>query len=133
MPDASAHAEEAAMKMVLVVVVWAGTVAAAFLLVSGEGLPFATVDETQWLLILVIGLTTGSGAIFLYYFGLSRVRASVSAICELCLPLSAIVFDYLVNGSTLSAWQWVGAAALVLAIFQISVAPVAAPSPDSSA
>lgn len=97
--------------------------AAVYLTLGGEGLPFASVTRVQWQLILVIGLTTGSGAIFLYYYGLSRVRASVSAICELCLPLSAIIFDYLVNGSTLGPWQWVGAAALVLAIFKISVQP----------
>jgi len=94
-----------------------------YLLVGGQGLPFDTVTPTNWLLILVIGLTTGSGAIFLYYFGLSRVKASVSAICELCLPLSAIVFDYLVNGSVLGPWQWAGASALILAIFKVSVPP----------
>lgn len=94
-----------------------------YLLVGGEGLPFNTVTPTNWLLVLVIGLTTGSGAIFLFYFGLSRVKASVSAICELCLPLSAIVFDYLFNGSILGPWQWAGAAVLVLAIFKVSVVP----------
>ena len=101
-----------------------------YLLLGGEGLPFATVTPTNWLLILVIGLTTGSGAIFLYYFGLSRVKASVSAICELCLPLSAIVFDYLVNGSVLGPWQWVGAATLILAIFKVSVRPRAPRTPE---
>jgi drug/metabolite transporter (DMT)-like permease len=97
--------------------------ALAYLLIGGQGLRFDTVSTTDWLLILIIGLTTGSGAIFLYYFGLSRVKASVSAICELCLPLSAIVFDYLINGSVLGSWQWVGAAILVLAIFKVSLAP----------
>ncbi len=102
--------------------------ALVFLLISGEGLPFASVTPANWLLILVIGLTTGSGAIFLYYYGLSRVRASVSAICELCLPLSAIVFDFLVNGSVLGPWQWAGAAVLVLAIFMVSVGPAKTPA-----
>jgi len=104
-----------------------------YLLVGGEGLPFDTVSPTNWLLILVIGLTTGSGAIFLFYFGLSRVKASVSAICELCLPLSAIVFDYLVNGSILGPWQWAGAAALILAIFKVSVTPHGQQTSESSA
>lgn len=93
------------------------------LLISGIGLPLGEVTPTDWLLILMIGLTTGSGAIFLYYFGLSRVRAIVSAICELTLPLTAIVLDYLVNGSVLSRWQWAGAALLLLAIFKVSVQP----------
>lgn len=93
------------------------------LLVSGTGLSLAEVTPTNWLLIVIIGLTTGSGAIFLYYYGLSRVRAIVSAICELTLPLSAIVLDYLVNGSVLSPWQWAGAVLLLLAIFKVSVQP----------
>lgn len=94
-----------------------------FLLASGEGLPFESVTSANWVLVLVIGLTTGSGAIFLYYYGLSRVPASVSAICELCLPLSAIILDYLINDSILSKWQWVGAAVLLLAIFKVSAKP----------
>jgi drug/metabolite transporter (DMT)-like permease len=96
--------------------------ALVYLWVSGEGLPFEQVTPTNWLLIIFIGLTTGSGAIFPYYYGLSRVRAMVSAICELCLPLSAIVFDYLINGSVLGPWQWLGAALLVMAIFKVSIA-----------
>jgi len=52
-----------------------------YLGVRGIGLPFASVTGTNWVVILIIALTTGSGAIFLYYFGLTRVRASVATIC----------------------------------------------------
>ncbi len=97
--------------------------ALGFLMLSGEGVPFASVTPTLWVLILIIGLTTGSGAILLYYFGLSRVPATVSAICEMCLPLSAIILDYLINGSRLGPWQWVGAVILMFAIFRVSVPP----------
>ena len=58
--------------------------------VTGVGLPFAIVTPANWIVILVISLTTGSGAIFLYYWGLTRVKATVATICELCLPLSAV-------------------------------------------
>jgi len=95
--------------------------ALALLLVTGRGLPLAEVGPTHWALILVIGLTTGSGAIFLYYYGLTRVRAVVSAICELCLPLSAVVLDYWLNGSVLGGWQWLGAILLVTAIMLVSL------------
>ena len=94
-----------------------------YLGIRGIGLPFATVTEANWVMILVISLTTGSGAIFLYYYGLTRVRASVATICELCLPLSAVLFDYLVNDSVLGPWQWVGGALLVGAILRISITP----------
>jgi len=91
--------------------------------VRGIGLPFASVTGTNWAVILVISLTTGSGAIFLYYYGLTRVRASVATICELCLPLSAVLLDYIVNDSVLGPWQWVGAALLVGAILRITITP----------
>ena len=95
--------------------------ALTLLLVTGRGLPLAKVTPVHWGLILVIGLTTGSGALFLYYYGLTRVRAVVSAICELCLPLSAVVFDYWLNGSLLGGWQWLGAILLVAAISMVSL------------
>jgi drug/metabolite transporter (DMT)-like permease len=94
-----------------------------YLVLSGEGLAFREITPTNWLVIVVIGLTTGSGALFLFYYGLSRVPATVSAICELCLPLSAIVLDYVINGSVLSAWQWVGAFVLITAILRVSYQP----------
>jgi drug/metabolite transporter (DMT)-like permease len=94
-----------------------------YLGIRGIGLPLATVTEANWVMILVISVTTGSGAIFLYYYGLTRVRASVATICELCLPLSAVLLDYLVNDSVLGPWQWVGAAMLVGAILRISITP----------
>ncbi len=92
-----------------------------YLLVSGAGLPLTTIPAGTWCVIVLIGLTTGSGAIFLYYYGLSRVRASVATICELCLPLSAVLFDYLVNGSVLAEWQWLGAVLMIGAILRITV------------
>ena len=94
-----------------------------YLGVRGIGLPFASVTGANWVVILIIALTTGSGAIFLYYFGLTRVRASVATICELCLPLTAVLLDYVVNDTVLGPWQWVGAALLVGAILRISMAP----------
>jgi drug/metabolite transporter (DMT)-like permease len=94
-----------------------------YLGIRGIGVPFTTVTEANWVMILIISLTTGSGALFLYYYGLTRVRASVATICELCLPLSAVLFDYLVNDSVLGPWQWVGGALLVGAILRISITP----------
>ena len=93
------------------------------LIASGLGLPIVEVTRTDWILIVAIGLTTGSGALFLYYWGLSWVPARVAAICELCLPLSAVGLDYAINGSVLGAWQWVGAAALILAILKVTLGP----------
>ena len=94
--------------------------AGLYLLVSGTGFPFDLVDRQEWLIVLLIGLTTGSGAIFLYYFGLTRVPATVSAICELCLPMTAILLDYWINDSVLQPGQWLGALLLIWAILQVT-------------
>jgi drug/metabolite transporter (DMT)-like permease len=94
--------------------------ALAYLIGAGIGLPFATVTPGNWAIILVISLTTGSGAIFLYYWGLTRIPATVATICELCLPLSAVLLDYLVNGSRLGPWQWLGGAVLLGSILRIT-------------
>ncbi|MBT3756777.1 MAG: EamA family transporter, partial [Candidatus Cloacimonetes bacterium] len=69
---------------------------------------------------LIIAVTTGSGAIFLFYYGLNKVTAIVSTICELFFPISAIIFDYLVNGHLLSPIQWISAAIMILAVVEIS-------------
>lgn len=91
------------------------------LAVTGAGFPFAEVTRAHWLLVLLIGLTTGTGAIALYYWGLTRVRAVTATICELSLPLSAVVFDYFVNGSRLGPVQWLGGALLIGAITRVTL------------
>ena len=44
----------------------------------------------------------------------------MATICELCLPLSAVLLDYLVNGSRLGPWQWVGGLVLIGSILRIT-------------
>jgi len=94
--------------------------AAVLLVASGGGFPITSVTRAHWLVIVIIGVTTGSGAIFLYYWGLQRIRAMIATICELCLPLSAVVFDYLVNGSRLSIAQIAGGLLMLSAITRVS-------------
>ncbi len=76
--------------------------------------------EINWIYFIIIGLTTGSGAIFIYYYGLRRVKAIIATISELLFPISAILFDYLVNGSILSPVQMISAAVMVFAIIKLN-------------
>lgn len=76
----------------------------------------------NWIIFLIIGVTTGSGAIFLYYFGLNKIKAMVATICELFFPLSAIFFDYLINDSRLTIVQWISALTLIIAVIGINIA-----------
>ncbi len=102
------------------------------LLVTRGGISLADVTPSNWGFILLIGATTGSGAIFLFYFGLTRVRAGISAICEMCLPLSALFFDYLINDSVLGPWQWLGAAILLVAITLVTLQPTPRAEPSEA-
>ena len=91
-----------------------------YVLVTKEIHQFSQANRSNWIFFIIIGLTTGSGAIFLYYYGLRRVNAIISVIVELIFPISAIIFDYLFNDSRLSVIQWASAAIMVLSIIKIN-------------
>ncbi len=76
--------------------------------------------QTNLIFFIIIGLTTGSGAILLYYYGLRNIKANISTICELCFPISTIVFDYIFNGHVLSLVQWISAIVMLFAIYNVS-------------
>jgi len=88
--------------------------------VTGSFNQFTTTTNENWLFFLIIGFTTGSGAIFLYYFGLIRIRAIIATICELFFPVSAIIFDYIFNHKTLNTVQWVAAVVMIFAIIKLN-------------
>lgn len=92
-----------------------------FVLSTGTLKSIPEITGFQWSIFVIIGITTGSGAIFLYYFGLTRIRAMLATICELCFPVSAILFDYLVNDRILSPLQWISAGVLIFAILKLSL------------
>lgn len=78
------------------------------------------VTKVNWFYFFLISLTAGAGSIFLYNYGLKRVKAIVSTIAELLFPISSIAFDYLINGHKLSLIQIISAAVMVVAIINIS-------------
>ncbi len=92
-----------------------------YVLVSGNIQQLNITTPENWLIFLIIGLTTGSGAIFLYYYGLQKIKAMIATICELFFPLSAIVFDYIFNDSKLTVVQWLSAAVLITAVVGINL------------
>jgi len=91
-----------------------------FVAFTGKLGEIVNVTSVNWMIFVIIALTTGSGAIFLFYFGLNKVKAMVSTICELFFPISALVFDYFINGKTLSPIQFVSAGIMILAILEVS-------------
>lgn len=92
-----------------------------YVIFSGALYGIRAATPNNWLIILLITFTTGSGAIFLYYYGLGKVKAMVATICELFFPLSAIMFDYFFHGKILTPVQWFSAAVMLVAIVRLSL------------
>lgn len=87
---------------------------------TGDILSLNEITTKQIIIFLIIAFTTGGAAIFLYYYGLKKISASVASICELAFPLTAVVLEYFVHGNILSPVQWIGAAVLLISILKVS-------------
>ena len=92
-----------------------------YVIISGVLYGLKEASPNNWLIIVLITFTTGSGAIFLYYYGLGKVKAMVATICELFFPLSAIMFDYFFHGKILTPFQWFSAVIMLFAIVRLSL------------
>jgi drug/metabolite transporter (DMT)-like permease len=91
-----------------------------FVLATGKYTGIYETTQLNWMIFLIIAVTTGSGAIYLYYFGLTRVKAIIATVCELFFPISAIVFDYIFNDAKLSMVQWISAGVMIFAIVNLN-------------
>jgi len=80
------------------------------LVLDGPRIDLAADD---WMFVAAIVLSTGSAAVFIYYYGLQRVPASHATLYELFWPFSAVVLDWTIFGKVLSPVQAVGAVMLV--------------------
>lgn len=89
----------------------------------GDFSQFAVTTNMNWMFIAIICLTTGTGTIFLYYYGLKQVKAIMATISELMFPISAVIFDYIFNGSLFTPVQWLSAAVMVFAIIKLNAKP----------
>lgn len=83
---------------------------------------FEGFNVINWNLIgafIVIALTTGGTAIFIYYWGLKKVLATRSTMYEMVFPVSAIILEYVIHKQTLTIGQWVGATIVFTSILVI--------------
>ncbi|NQV36397.1 MAG: EamA family transporter [Candidatus Marinimicrobia bacterium] len=76
----------------------------------------ADLTSRQWMLIIVIVFSTGSLALFIYYYGLNHLPASHATLYELFWPLSAVALDWVIRGRSLNLIQLLGAIILLTAI-----------------
>lgn len=94
--------------LVLIIILFTGTIT-----------KLTIVSSLQWQLLVLIVFTSGAVAMFIYYFGLRRVPASMATIFELFWPFSAVILDYVLNGNVLNGLQITAAIILLFAFFQI--------------
>ncbi|MDD4848183.1 MAG: DMT family transporter [Bacteroidales bacterium] len=92
-----------------------------YMLITWKWSQFSATTSHNWIFFIIIALTTGSGAIFLYYYGLRNVKAIISTICELFFPISAIIFDYLLHDARLSLVQWLAAFVMIFCVIMLNI------------
>jgi drug/metabolite transporter, DME family len=81
----------------------------------------AWAGTTQSLWIALLALVTGLAALFLYYYGLQRTPALLSALGELAFPVTASLVGIYVFGASLRWTQWIG---VVVTVAVVSLLPV---------
>lgn len=101
-----------------------------YVLATGIYFQFEKITNENWTIFLIIAVTTGSGAIFLYYYGLRKVRAVIATICELFFPVTAIILDYFINHQRLSWVQWISAFIMLFAIINLNLTNSRQPIPQ---
>ena len=79
-----------------------------------------SIDKSQWTTLLLITLSTGLVALLIYYYGLKKTQAKISAICELVWPVSAIFIDYFYFKQHLSLTQILGVGVVLFSIYKVT-------------
>lgn len=100
------------------------TIAFVFLLFLNayQGTLGAVVNLTprDWFFMLIIAVTSGIVALFIYYKGLENTKASVATVAELGFPLSAVVVNAVFINSPITFVQILGMIGLLLAIYLLT-------------
>lgn len=96
----------------------------AIILYWQQGLNFASgLEFKQWSWLIFITIGPGFGAMYLYYLGLKKTKATMSALLELIWPLAAVVLNWIFLHEQLSLIQWVGAFMMLIAISRLTIWP----------
>jgi drug/metabolite transporter (DMT)-like permease len=90
-----------------------GAVTMLALISTGQYEAIGDMNFSHWKYIILIVVSTGSLALFFYYYGLNHLPASHVTLYELFWPLSAVGMDWFIRGNMMSTAQWFGAALLL--------------------
>jgi drug/metabolite transporter (DMT)-like permease len=75
---------------------------------------------TSFTYLLLISCSTGMFALWVYYKGLQKTPAAVSAIVELAFPLTAVGVDYFLYNTVLTVPQILAGVVLLYAAFKVA-------------
>ena len=81
--------------------------------VTSDSLGTLELTTYQWRNLVIIVMSTGAVALFIYYFGLKHMQASHATVYELAWPLSAVFLDWIIRGHMLGFAQIIGAILLL--------------------
>ena len=102
------HSVVTALRLIITTIV-----GALIIIYSGWNIVYSHISYEQWKILLLIVISTGTIALFIYYYGLKNIPASHATIFELFWPLSAVLIDWIINEKTLSIMQLTGAIMLL--------------------
>ena len=92
-----------------------------FIIISNSQYELITeMSFTNWSYIILIVISSGSIALFIYFYGLNHLPASHVTIYELFWPLSAVTIDWFVYERVMTAYQFIGAIILLTSIILLS-------------
>jgi drug/metabolite transporter (DMT)-like permease len=89
------------------------------LLYIGQAPHLETISLNNYFTLVIIALSTGMVALYLYYSGLKKTQAKISTILELTFPLLAILIDSFLYQTTLHWSQYVAAVVLMFAMYNV--------------
>lgn len=89
-------------------------------LILGQASSLSQPTPDQFGRFIFIALSTGMVALYLYYKGLQKTEAKVTTMLELVFPILAVMIDAVVYKTLLAPTQYLAAAIMVAAIYQIA-------------
>lgn len=94
----------------------------AFLMIVGQGATHPTLMITldQASRFVLIALSTGMVALYIYYKGLARTPATIATFLELVFPVTAVLIDAILYKSLLLPSQYVAALLLLFSAYKLS-------------
>jgi len=96
-------------------------IALIFVFALGAAPSLSQISTFQLGTLVLIAVSTGMVALWIYYRGLKHTQASISTIIELMFPLTAIGIDYFLYGTVLAPTQYLAAAVLMFAMYKVAL------------